>query len=230
MIKDRTGQKFNSLTFVRFVRMQKQPTFQYAVWELRCDCGSTIEASANSVVQGSRKQCNNHKSEISRKGWDKRGRKHGMSNHELYNTWLCMLSRCYKPSNTSYKSYGGRGIKVHEDWIDGPKKFIDFVLGLGWTPEYSIDRIDNDGNYEPSNIRIADNITQSNNTSRNKVISHNGESKTMAQWAKSKGLSYVVLQTRIQRGWDSDRALNTPIRSRSKRLRELERAIEETAR
>lgn len=213
--RDLTSQKFGMLEFVRFIGMHKKPTYQYAVWECKCDCGKFVEVQANTVTTGMKGNCGCQTSEISRKGWDKRGRKHGLSEHALYNTWADMINRCYKPNSKGYPSYGARGVRVCGEWLNDPSKFIEWVMALGWKPGLTVDRINSDGNYDPSNVRVADRITQANNTSRNIYLEVNGERRTVAEWAKIKGLPYGTLVSRLQRGWEVGRALHTPKQRRN---------------
>ena len=96
--------------------------------------------------------------------------KHGYRNHRLYHTWWHMVARCNNPTEIHFEYYGGRGIKVHPGWVDNPGNFIDYVMTLphAQDPNRSIDRIDNDGNYEPGNIRWATREMQMANSRRKK--------------------------------------------------------------
>ena len=143
------------------------------------------------------------------KGWGSRGRPHNLSEHPLYETWGNMIRRCYNQNNPNYKYYGARGIEVCGEWKKSPIKYIEYVLGLGWSIDYSLDRINNNGNYEPANLRLATNKTQANNTSRNRLLTYNNETHTMAEWADILRIPYGRLQTRIQRGWSVARALTS---------------------
>lgn len=139
--------------------------------------------------------------------WDSRGRsRDGLSSHPLYDTWYDMVSRCHNPNNLAYKNYGARGIKVCDEWLDDPSAFIGYVQSLNWAVDLTIDRINVDGDYTPSNIRLADLVMQANNTRRNRMLTYNGETKTMAEWARYLKMPYSRLQTRIQRGWEIEKA------------------------
>ena len=208
--KDYTGMKFNFLTFIEFVRNEKvKHRVQYAVWRIKCDCGNVFEHNSKPIVSGQKKYCSLpvHISEKQKTRWDSRGRsRNGASNHPLYNTWYDMKSRCYKPNHSAYKDYGARGIKVCKEWLDDPNVFIKNIQSLGWSPNLTIDRIDYNGDYAPSNVRLADLIMQANNTRRNRMLTYNGETKTMAEWARCLGIPYGRLQIRIQRGWEIEKA------------------------
>jgi len=115
-----------------------------------------------------------------------------------------MLNRCKNPDAPNYERYGGRGITVYSRW----ERFEDFLEDMGQRPEgTTIDRINNDGNYEPDNCRWATAKQQQNNTNANVNISFNGETNTMAQWADKLGINYHTLHTRFDRGWTVERAL-----------------------
>lgn len=118
---------------------------------------------------------------------------------KIYKAHSAMKDRCKNPSNKKYAIYGGRGIKVCDEWL-GENGFINFYnwsMKNGYADGLSIDRIDPNGNYEPSNCRWTDYKTQSNNTSRNRYITYNGKTQTMAQWADELGISYQTLNSRI---------------------------------
>jgi len=110
-----------------------------------------------------------------------------------------------------YENYGGRGIKVCERW----KSFDNFVADMGIRPDgYSIDRINNDGDYEPSNCRWATTAQQLNNRRNNRVLELNGERKTIAEWSEQLGVRWDTIRCRVDRyGWTIEKALTTPVKS-----------------
>lgn len=146
------------------------------------------------------------------------GYKHGgwIRDRKLYGVWGGMLSRCNNPNHPLYKNYGGRGIKVCDKW----KEFIVFrewATANGYSEcdnkkQCSIDRIDVNGNYEPSNCRWTTAKEQMNNTRRNTVAEYDGKRMTLAQWADYLGMNYSSFMSRWSRGWTIDRIASTPTR------------------
>ena len=138
---------------------------------------------------------------------------HNMSNTYAYNTWAQMKQRCYNPHNKMYKRYGGLGIKVCSLWFNS---FLEFYKAMGERPSilYSLDRIDNQGDYKPNNCRWATPKEQCNNRRSNRVIKYKGQEKTMGQWAHKYGIEKTTLRHRIvNRGWSIERALTEPVRT-----------------
>ena len=142
-------------------------------------------------------------------------KRHGMKGTSIYDVWTNMKRRCYDKSITRYKYYGGRGIQVCERWHN----FSEFYTDMGDKPkDRFIDRIDNDGNYEPGNCRWSTAEEQQNNRRNNVVIEHNGKSMTLAQWAAHLGMQYDTLWMRIKKyNWSVSRAISTPTRPQKSR-------------
>lgn len=136
---------------------------------------------------------------------------HGMSNHPLYSVRKSMIQRVTKPSNCHYALYGGRGIKICEEWLKSPSSFFDWALKNGYKRGMSIDRIDNNGDYCPENCRWVTQKEQTRNTRRNNKITFNGETMCISDWAKKLGFSHqVAINKRIKMGWSVERALSVP--------------------
>ena len=121
-----------------------------------------------------------------------------------------MMCRCYLPSQTSYNRYGGRGIAVCDEWHDF-MNFYNWSIKNGYSDNLTIDRIDNDGNYEPSNCRWATRIEQSNNVSRNKRLTYKGRTMTVSQWSRELGIDRRTLDKRIRKKWPLERIFNEPV-------------------
>lgn len=161
-VKDYTGQTHNRLTFIR----REGSMGTEATWLLDCTCGNQTVQLPRAVVSGKIKSCGCHRLE----SLNDFNRTHGLSDHYLYSTWVSMKERCFNPRNKAYKNYGGRGITVCDGWKHDFPAFLAH-MGDRPSPTYSIDRIDNDGNYEPGNVRWATPSEQANNkrNSRRKV-------------------------------------------------------------
>src|SRR5262249_5553013 len=135
--------------------------------------------------------------------------KHGGSTLKEYSIWWQMVRRCTWPKHQMYSAYGGRGIKVCERWFNN---FGNFYAEMGPRPAgCSLDRIDNDGHYEPSNCRWATRKQQNDNKQQTRWLTFNGKTQTLMAWAKELGLPPNSLRNRINDGWDVERALTTPI-------------------
>ena len=132
-----------------------------------------------------------------------------MSAAAVYRVWRTMLARCENPSNEKFPAYGGRGIKVCERWHD----FVAFLVDMGERPSatHSIDRIDVNGDYEPSNCRWATPVEQARNTRANRVVTYDGIEAPLAAHCERLGLDYKRVHGRLARGWPVDRAFNEPV-------------------
>ena len=130
-----------------------------------------------------------------------------MSQTRLYRIWSNMKTRCENPNRKDYKRYGQRGVKVCEEWSDF-LTFYEWAINNGYKDGLTLDRIDANSNYEPSNCRWATAKEQGNNRTNNHLITYNGETKTIAQWAEERNINHDTLYSRINRmNWDIGRAL-----------------------
>jgi hypothetical protein len=194
-IQDLTGQRFGNLTVL------SGPYGRYYQWECRCDCGSILRPQGASLKHG-QIQC--RKCAL-KKAWEGK-RTHGRSASSEHGIWQGLQQRCSNPKARFYHRYGGRGIQVCQRWINS---FEDFFSDMGPRPskKHSIDRIDNDGHYEPGNCRWATKSVQCNNTSKNTLVVFRGTTKTMSEWAEEIGMNYSTLLYRFRRGWTVEKAL-----------------------
>ena len=135
--------------------------------------------------------------------------KHGLSNTRLHKIWHSMYCRCYYKSTNQYKNYGGRGIKVCEEWkhIQGFINFYNWAINNGYKETLTLDRIDNNKGYCPSNCRWITPKEQSNNRRNNVYYTFNGETKTSKQWCELYNISQTTLSDRLKRGWTLQQAL-----------------------
>lgn len=135
--------------------------------------------------------------------------KHGLKGTRVFRIWSNMKTRCNNPNSNYYKRYGGRGIKVCDEWNDF-QVFYDWAMSNGYNDNLSIDRINNNGNYEPSNCRWVDMKTQGRNRCSNHLIIINGETKTIEEWCVQYNINRHTVQDRLKRGWDEIRAIVEP--------------------
>lgn len=172
-------------------------------WICRCDCGNIAEVSASNLRRGITGSCGCRVLDGSIR------RTHGDKGTQLYEIWKSMKQRCENPSSKSYARYGGRGIKVCDRW----HSYEHFKADMGPRPSHrhSIDRIDNNGHYEPENCRWAVLKQQARNRSNNTLALHRGVWKSWAEWADVAVVSPQLLRSRVVVwGWPFDEALTTP--------------------
>ena len=135
-------------------------------WKCRCVCGSENDIPTHHLRGGHSTNCGCVATERKRQRTIERNTTHGLKGTYLYSLWQNMKDRCLNSKSRCYPDYGGRGIAVHNEWVNDAGAFVSYVLAeLGHrpSPDYTFDRINNDGNYEPGNVRWADAITQANN-------------------------------------------------------------------
>lgn len=188
----------------RWVLVAKASSDRYGVrWHCRCSCGTERTVSEQSLRRRRSMSCGCKRGE----GLAARCYRHGCVDSGLYHTWWLMRRRCENPAHKSYADYGGRGIRVCERWLD----VRSFVEDMGpRPPEASLDRIDNDGNYEPSNCRWATKSEQQLNKRNTAYLKVGGVTKPRSQWAREKGVSHSLINWRLKSGWSPEAAVNTP--------------------
>lgn len=175
----------------------------YRKWLCRCSCGTERDVSGRALRSGISTSCG-----CSR-------RTHGRSKTSEYGIWRNMRSRCRNPRDPKFSDYGSRGITVCVRWDDSFEAFLS-DMGERPSPDLSIDRINNDGNYEPGNCRWATASEQINNTRRNKCLTVDGRTLTATQWAREVGLDPATVLGRVEQGWPATAAVKTPRRGRGR--------------
>lgn len=176
-------------------------------WECLCDCGNTTIVRHNCLKFNRPQSCGCVRDEKMKKT----ATKHGFCQtdnvrNRAYSIWVGMRERCRNPRNVSFSNYGGRGITVCDRW----KEFINFISDMGNPPpDTSIDRINNDGNYEPDNCRWATRQEQGNNTRSNRLITLNGVTQNITQWAAAIGHTTHTITRRLKRGLSIEKSLST---------------------
>lgn len=200
------GQKFGRLTVIGFTYSSDRHKW---AWVCRCDCGTEITAWPYLIKNGHTSSCGCLQKDRARAG----NTIHGKTYTRLYSIYNGMKSRCFNSNQEAYKDYGGRGITICEEWLSSFESFYDWAITHGYQDGLSIDRIDNDGNYEPSNCRWATRPAQQRNTSRTNLITIDGRSQSLTDWAKERGLNYHTVSYRIhQKGMSPEQALGFEVK------------------
>jgi hypothetical protein len=206
MREDLTGKIFHRLTVVSFSELRGKHLY----WKCLCICGNESFVSSSNLKRSEVKSCGclRHELHIARVTTHNQS---GLTTKtKEYRSWADMKTRCYNTKSESYKNYGGRGITVCDRWLNSFEYFLSDV-GVAPSRKHTMDRINVNGNYEPSNCRWADGITQGINKRNNRLLSLNGETKALSQWCRDLNLVYDrVLQRKIKLGWSDEDALLTP--------------------
>ena len=198
---DLVGQKFGRLTFIERVGYKAGSSD----WRVRCDCGTERIVKWGNVRTGQTMSCGCK----SREDLGNFNRTHGMSGTPEYRIWKGLLARCLNPSHKNFAHYGGRGIRVCDRWQNEFSAFFE-DLGVRPTPKHSLDRINNDGNYEPGNCRWATSKGQASNRRDTRMLTLNGETMCAADWSRRLGIGGTTILSRVNRGWSDADALTRP--------------------
>lgn len=205
------GRRFGKLVVIKQVEDYITPSgIHVAQWLCQCDCGKTTIVLGGSLKRNHTKSCG---CLIAEKAKETFATHHG-SYDKLYRVRLQIIDRCYNTKNKRYKDYGGRGIKVCEEWLNNYEAFKEWAINTGYKEGLSIDRKNNDGNYCPENCRWVTSKIQSNNIRSNHYVEYNGKRQTVAEWADELGINYDTLFGRLfTKKWDVEKALSTPVQT-----------------
>lgn len=174
-------------------------------WLCVCECGKEKIVYGFHLTSGKSKSCGC----ANFKNLNYSNLRHGMTGTKIHQAWTHMRARCNNADDKNYKNYGGRGITVCVEW-DSFESFYDWSMANGFRNDLSIDRIDNNGIYEPNNCRWTTNKVQQNNTRFNRLISINGTTKTFTQWTELIGINKATLEYRIKNKWSDEQLLSKP--------------------
>lgn len=187
--KDITGHRFGRWTVISRAPNRGRRTH----WNCRCDCGKTSSIDSNNLRTGLTVSCGCYQSELT----TVRSTRHGLmttGHRKEYSAWLDAKRRCFEPSHRQFKHYGGRGITMCREWAESVEQFFK---DMGPCPTgLTLDRINNDGNYEPGNCRWTTRQIQIRNQRRSVKITHNGETLSLDEWAAKTGIPAPALRTR----------------------------------
>lgn len=210
---DITGQKFNRLRVIKYIGN--------SLWMCECECGNIKFANGTSLRKGTVKSCGCFKKEIDKQKAIKMGyinRKYKNLPQDkryakLMRVYNFMIERCYNKKHFAYKNYGKRGIKVCKEWKKDFGNFYNWAINNGFTMnknwyECKIDRINVNGNYEPSNCRWVNAKIQSRNTRRNKLITYKNETHCVTEWGEILNISIGRIYARISAGLEPEKILD----------------------
>lgn len=201
-LKDMTNKRFGKVRVIRRASAYGETPVK---WLCLCDCGVEFATAGGELRGGRVKSCGCARIESVKKALTT----HGMSGTRMFKIWSHMIERCTCKTHKQYEHYGGRGITVCDEW----KKFENFhewATENGYKESLTIDRIDNDGNYKPSNCRWADNFTQQNNQRRTTRVEVNGVTMTLSEWALETGIKKTTLESRYYKGVRGSKFIEAP--------------------
>lgn len=205
--QDLTGKRFGRLVALEPIGRDNRG---YVIWRCKCDCGNEKNVATRYLGKGT-SSCGCYSKELHAKMQTRHGKRYS----RIYDLHKSMVDRCNRKTAHEYENYGGRGIKVCDEWMDF-QNFYEWAMANGYDEnssrkECTLDRIDVNGNYEPSNCRFVSMKTQQRNKRSNVLITYNGETHCMSEWAEIAGIKYVTFCHRIKAGWSMEDAMNKPL-------------------
>lgn len=211
-VSDLTGKVVGRLTVICRNGYAPNGKSQETAWLCRCECGNEKTIARSQLVKERIVSCGCKRKEH----MGALNRTHGQSNTAEHRIWTNMKTRCTNKKATGFEHYGGRGIKMCDRWLNSFEAFYK-DMGPRPSPDHTIDRIDNNGNYEKSNCRWAVDETQKNNRSDTIFLELNGVKMGAAQWARDRGISYRTIVSRHKLGWTDEEILTRPVNRGIKR-------------
>lgn len=217
----------SGLSFGRLTISRRAPDIRgVAAWWCTCECGITRAYTGCAIRRGRTKICECIVPKQRRANAAAPRNRH----RATWISWECMLNRCYRVDGPDYHRYGARGIRVCEAWrvpvaaggglllASHKDRFLQFLSDMGERPQgMTLDRVDNMADYAKANCRWADPMQQGRNKRNNRLLTHDGQTLTVSQWAEMTGIGVYALHSRLWKGWPVERALTAPVRARRKR-------------
>lgn len=205
-IEDLTGRRFGKLTVLSWAENNKH---NKSVWRCLCDCTNPdVYVIGANLKSGNSTQCKECKARSMVK--------HSVNDKRILNIWNGIKQRCYNQNHDAYHHYGGRGIKMCDEWLNNAEEFEIWANKNGYSKDLTIDRIEVNGNYEPSNCRWATDDEQQSNRRNNVLLTFNGETKTVRQWEGVSEVSRTTIQKRIFNGeTDKDKIFAPPVKKKA---------------
>lgn len=202
-------------SFGRLIVVTRLPRLPYEdlFWRCSCSCGKMTIVVDQSLKSGGTKSCGCLRVEVTQErttthGHTSKLRSKTGSTPE-YEAWKQMIGRCYGTYTASYKTHGARGIRVCDDWRHSFGAFLIY-MGLKPSPELTLERINNNGNYEPGNVKWATKKEQARNRRTNRLITVNGVTKCLQEWSEDSGVSHTLILYRLRAGWGEEELLTAP--------------------
>ena len=205
-MQDLTGKRFGKLTVLKYHHKVKRNDGKHYLhyYLCKCDCGNETIVCLTHLKNEHTKSCGCIRYEPNRAI-------HNLRKHRIYKIWAGIKTRCLNKNSIAYKDYGARGISICKEWESNILPFYNWAIANGYNDNLSIERIDVNGNYEPSNCKWIPKPEQSKNRRSNHLITYNNETHTIADWATNLNINYGKLYLRLKRyKWSIDKAFNTP--------------------
>jgi hypothetical protein len=210
---DLTGQTFGRLTVLR--RNPQNTPAGASRFDCLCVCGNRITTAAYRLKLGMTKSCGCLQRELTRLRHTTHGHAGRGRQTSEWARWQHMIGRCHHPKNADYDHYGGRGIGVCDEWRKSFAAYLAYIRSIGFTGAkgQELDRIDNDGNYEPGNLRVTDRKGQCRNKRNNRTLTAFGQTCCLSEWGEQTGIKSNTIQARLARShWPVEKALTTPVK------------------
>lgn len=214
---DLAGEVFGRLTCIESAGSKNGER----LWKCKCECGMFTIVSTASLRSGNTKSCGC----VRREALIKRNKVHGLSTvngkkTRLYNIWVRMKQRCYDKNASDYYRYGGKGVKVCDEWKNNYENFHNWAMNNGYDDTLTIERKDFRGDYNPANCTWIPIEKQARNKKTNHFIEYKGKRKTLAEWSELTNINSSTIRQRLNLGWTVEKALTTPVR-RNKNANEV---------